>query len=114
MTLYSWLVTLDRNVSDLTKVGQVLHRVSLQLPNLSLVSDVLPTATMNDGPPSSEFTITPALPCRERIIRLGGLALGEVTRSAVCADLACNLVVGISTNIFEIRLRSQQFIRKVY
>ena len=96
MTLYSWLVTLDRKVSDLTKVGQVLHRVSLQLPNLSLVSDVLPTATMNDGPPSSEFTITPALPCRERIIRLGGLALGEVTRSAVCAALACNLVcVGI-------------------
>ena len=62
MTLYSWLVTFDLNVSDLTKVGQVLQRESLQLPNASPVSDVLPTATMNDGPPSFEFTITPALP----------------------------------------------------
>ena len=62
MTLYSWFVTFDRNLSDFTKVGQVLHRLSLQLPNLRLVSDADPTATMNDGPPSSEFTITPALP----------------------------------------------------
>ena len=100
MTLYSWFVTFDLNLSDFTKVGQVLQRESLQLSNASLVSDALPTATMNDGPPSPEFTITPALPCRERIIRLGGLALGEVTRSAVCADLACDLVVGISTNVF--------------
>ena len=98
MTLNSWLVTFDLNLSDLTNVGQVLHRVSLQLPNASPEPDALPTATMNDGPPSSEFTITPALPCRERIIRLGGLALGEVTRFAVCANLACDLVcVGILT-----------------
>ena len=97
MTLYSWFVTLDLNLSDFTNVGQVLQRESLQLPKASLESDADPTATMNDGPPSSEFTITPALPCRERIIRLGGLTLGEVTRSAVCAELASDLVyVGIS------------------
>ena len=62
MTLYSWFVTFDLNQSDFTKVGQVLQRESLQLPKASLESDADPTATMNDGPPSSEFTITPALP----------------------------------------------------
>ena len=50
------------NLSDFTNVGQVLQRVSLQLPNASLESDDVPSATMNDGPPSSEFTITPVLP----------------------------------------------------
>ena len=85
-----------RKLLDFMKVGQVLHLLSLQDPNVRPTSDALPTAAMNDGPPSPEFTTTPALPCRERRIRLGWSALGEVTRSAVCADLACDLVcVGI-------------------
>ena len=52
----------DLNVSDFMKVGQVLHLLSLQLENASLELDDVPTAAMNDGPPSPEFTTTPALP----------------------------------------------------
>ena len=83
---------LDMNVLDFMNLGQVLHLLSLQLENVRPEPDIVPTAAMKDGPPSSGFTTTPALPCRERSILLGGLALGEVTRSAVCADLACNRV----------------------
>ena len=100
MTLYSRLVIFELKVFEKIKVGQVLHLRSLHLVDPRPELDLVPTAAMNEGPPSSEFTTTPALPCRERRIRLGWSALGEVTRSAVCADLACNLVVGISTNVY--------------
>ena len=62
----------DLKVSWFKKVGQVLHLLSLHLVELKLVLDLVPTAAMNEGPPSSGFTTTPALPWRERRIRLGG------------------------------------------
>ena len=81
---------------DKRKVLQVLHLLSLQREIVNPVSDASPRATMNDVPPSPVFTITPALPCRERSTLLGGLALGEVTCSAGCAEQACDRVVGIT------------------
>ena len=75
------------------KVLQVLHLLYLQREIVKPVVDVSPRATMNDVPPSSRFTITPALPWRERSIRLGVLALGEVTCSAGCTEQACDRVL---------------------
>ena len=92
MTLYSRLVMFDLKVFEKIKVGQVLHLRSLHLVDPRPELDLVPTAAMNEGPPSSEFTTTPALPCRERRILLGGLAPGEVTRLVVCTNLACDRV----------------------
>ena len=88
-------VTLDLNESEATYVGQVLHLLSLQYENVIGVPDAIPAAAMKDGPPSPGFTTTPALPCRERSIRLGGSALGEVTGSTGCVDPAGDRVLGI-------------------
>ena len=74
---------------------QVLHLLSLQREMEKLVSDASPRATMNDVLPSPKFTITPALPCRERSTLLGGSALGEVTCSVGCTEQACDRVVGM-------------------
>ena len=92
MTLYSRSVIFDLKVFEKIKVGQVLHLRSLHLVDPRPELDLVPTAAMNEGPPSPEFTTTPALPCRERSIRLGGLAPGEVTRLVGCTNLACDRV----------------------
>ena len=42
----------DLKVSWFKKVGQVLHLLSLHLVELKLVLDLVPTAAMNEGPPS--------------------------------------------------------------
>ena len=96
MVKYFLWVTFEIISWDRLKVLQVLHLLSLQREIVKPVVDASPRATMNDVPPSSRFTITPALPWRERSTRLGGSALGEVTCSAGCAEQACDRVLGMT------------------
>ena len=80
---------------NVSKVLHVLHLLFVQREIVKSVVDESPPATMNDVLPASMFTITPALPWRERNTRLGGSALGEVTCSVGCTEQACDLVLGI-------------------